>query len=75
MLMKTHGWIATDDSEPEFGKKVLVCTSFDGSRKIDVAEYDREYMTFVQYSRVDGKLALNRYGDIVTHWMPLPELP
>ena len=59
-----RNWINVKDKLPEFGKDVLVIE--DGSVK--VAQYCKQFMSSRTYWTTD-------YGRLITHWMPIPELP
>lgn len=57
-------WISIKEKLPEFDKDVLVLDY--GTLK--VAKYRKQFMSNRKYWDIDG-------GSVVTHWMPIPELP
>lgn len=60
-------WISVKDGLPKRYDHVLVATSFtyEGEKDIEIA-----YYAYGRWRKPEGLL----YG-VVTHWMPLPELP
>ena len=73
--MEQTAWIATSEQEPEFGKEVLLCTEdSEGRRRIIIGELTRDFF-YVRYSLGEGAVNLQKHGERVTHWMPLPSLP
>lgn len=59
-----QGWISVKDELPKFNKNVLVLE--DGN--IKVAQYCKQFMSDRTYWTTD-------YGRLITHWMPIPEIP
>jgi len=75
MLMENFVWIATEKEEPAFGKEVLLCMEdSEGRSRINIGEFTRDYL-YIRYMPGEGPVNLRRNGEVVTHWMPLPELP
>lgn len=61
------GWISVKDRLPENARFVLICL---GRAIPQIGRYLNEDGWWIRNSGI-----LKSSGDIVTHWMPLPEVP
>lgn len=63
-------WIPLTEMLPEKWKNVLVVLNQNGYRYIDIAEMYEDASWLVS-----GEFWYEKNDPILTHWMPLPELP
>lgn len=70
------GWISVDERLPDNHRTVLVAcegTTIGGAAPIAIGSYGGGFWSIAD---ADGTMYLTKYMHIVvTHWMPLPELP
>ena len=69
-------WISVENRLPKKGDRCLICINF-GSPFIEPSVHDAQF-TGSTFRRGRAKVAVAGTSDddpVVTHWMPLPDLP